>query len=238
MISPLHPVLDKRLTSVSKVKLLRSDGEIFRAKLWWDHLPSQGVRARGCTTEAQDAMQCDFCTRKCAGSTWHIMAECPATPLLEARKTGSEQLQELASKVWRGVGVDGPNPEWEKEFTMEGGEWRRPRDCPKGDPRAGNVANPWYGIFSAAWLDRIIAHALPSQRVARVDAGKKALRALSYAAVKVCRKVWQQAAKLWAERARTAEERIKTPARRVRAEKVRQRRVEENRRRAIARVQE
>jgi len=101
LISPLHPVLDKRLTSVSKVKLLRSDGEIFRAKLWWDHLPSQGVRARGCTTEAQDAMQCDFCTRKCAGSTWHIMAECPATHLLllEARKTGSEQLQELASQV-------------------------------------------------------------------------------------------------------------------------------------------
>ena len=129
-------------------------------------------------------MQCDFCTRKCAGSTWHIMAECPATPLLEARKTGSEQLQELASQVWRGVGVDGPNPEWEQEITMEGGEWRRPRDWPKGDPRAGNVANPWYGVFSASWLDRIIAHALPSQRVARVDAGKKALRALSSAAVK------------------------------------------------------
>ena len=120
------------------------------------------------------------------------------------------------------------------------GEWCRPRDWPKGDPRAGNVANPWYGVFSASWLDRIIALALPSQRVARVDAGKKALRALSSAAVKVCRKVWQQAAKLWVERARTEEERIKTTqARRVRAEKkVRQRRVGENRRRAIARVQE
>ena len=77
-----HPVpaIDKRIWATRRRKCQSSKAlhqAIFRSKLlWWDHLPSQQVLARG-TKRTQavpipDQAICDLCTLKVEGSTWHF----------------------------------------------------------------------------------------------------------------------------------------------------------------------
>ena len=112
------PALDTRLfRAQKKVHRLTSDMEVFRSKLWWDHLPSQGVRARGCTVAEREAMRCNLCGRAGAGSTWHILAECLTPALITVRSKGASELGKHASEIWRTVGAEGPCPQWDRAYT-------------------------------------------------------------------------------------------------------------------------
>ena len=180
-------------------------------------------------------MRCNLCGRAGAGSTWHILAECLTPALITVRSKGASELGKHASEIWRTVGAEGPCPPWDQAYRVVGGQWGRPQSWPEGDPRAGNDPNPWYGLLDKTWFSRILRHAPLGQEVKTSDAGRCLLRALSTAAVQVCRQVWQQAAKLWAEQDRGEEERATARGRAERAERIRLERVEENKRRAANR---
>ena len=72
----------------------------FRAKLWWNHLPSQQVRARGTKRAGEDdaELSCELCNAPGEGSTWHILSQCSHERLVAVRKrVGGE----LRAKHWR-----------------------------------------------------------------------------------------------------------------------------------------
>ena len=82
------PMMDKDLVKTG-VKL--GGRQIFRSKLWWDHLPSQQVRARGKgTSEAPADPSCELCGEPGEGSTWHTLSACPHPQLVGGETTGRE----------------------------------------------------------------------------------------------------------------------------------------------------
>ena len=154
------PHLDNRLSKTNRrSQLMRSKWDVFRSKLWWDHLPSMWVRNRGSSLSTEDCehRRCDLCGEKSQGTTWHILGRCTNPELILARHARSQQklrqaLDETfhpllpASKCYRNL-LDA--------LSMEGDCWTTPTDWEDEVTRAGEASNPWYGLllFPASWLD-------------------------------------------------------------------------------------
>jgi hypothetical protein len=180
--------------------------DIFRSKLWWDHLPSQEVRARGTKGGGggeEDITVCELCGEAGPGSTWHVLANCKHENLVEARSLITMELRNQVEKVVTGVG------RWEtvKTCMLESlveteGCWVSPPGWGGNGAKAGLFANPWYGIFPSQWLDSWCGE--EECEAALVDQVAKRLRSLSTVAVEGCEKMWKVAAKIWGERAKSA----------------------------------
>ena len=68
--------------------------DVFRTRLWWDHLPSPAIRARG----GAESDKCNLCGSGSIGTTWHVLAECGAEGLVKARGKGTIAVEELLDK--------------------------------------------------------------------------------------------------------------------------------------------
>jgi hypothetical protein len=169
--------------------------DLFRTKLWWDHLPSPEVRGRGKHIETEEA--CPYCTQLGRMSTWHILAECQAPTLVIARRGAYHLLTaELRKFVGRNSGAAFT---WAQAFSVqEDGSWRPPASWSRElGHKAGNTANHWYGCFPREWLDTWGEEGRAGDLVSHWEQGRSFLRGLSQAALRGCRTVWAEATALW-----------------------------------------
>ena len=121
----------------------------------WDHLPSQAVRRRGQqkSGEGQTPNQCDHCQRPCEGTTWHVIAECEHAELVAAREQGRERITQTLDDIERARGPTQTTSLWREAFSMADGKWASPPEWRDEQTKAGEVFNPWYGLFPPHWLD-------------------------------------------------------------------------------------
>ena len=195
---------------------------IFRSKLWWDHLPSQQVLNRGvpATQQPPELSTCELCGKMGEGSTWHLLASCKgATEIIQMRQAAhghfSNLLVDLRPEYY------GPRAallsKWRGSvFRMVDDEWKPTRgwECRDG-ANAGLYENPWYGLFSPAWLDAWLeCREEDPPSIQHYDAGVKLLRTLSEGAITMCSQVWDCIMKIRAQRrvanARSMEEEAKS----------------------------
>ena len=223
------PVMDRRL--MKPARRSRSGGggvgpTVFKAKLWWDHLPSQQVRARGekLSEEERRQIRCDMCEEQCEGSTWHVLAECRGSKtVIDVRALGTERIrakiQELLSEGWE----EDIRKTWLEKFQCRGSRWRCPPGWEEGGAKAGERTNYWYGVFGVDWLDDWCLEFGDEVRV--YDRGVRVLRELGVVAVEVCREVWREVCRVRVDQERSAEEtrqRIEHAERRERARAARE----------------
>jgi hypothetical protein len=226
-----HPVpcIDRRLKlSSGGGREKNRTNTIFRTKLWWDHLPSQGVRLRGeRLTESQlEDTPCDLCDEKQTGggNTWHILGECLHPSLRSAREEATDgvwvEVQKMMadSSTRRELGA-----RWLSALVLEGGKWSRPAGWGVGYRTAGTVSNPWYGLFPPSWLDGwCAAH---DDSALTYHQGVGTLRKLCGIMLDACRRVWRAAAVVWLDKRRGMKEReereLLRAARAERAEQLR-----------------
>ena len=117
-------------------------------QLWWDHLPSPEVLGRGASEE--EAPRCIHCGRAGMGSTWHVLGECLAPRLVEARRVATKKVLETLREVTQGW--ETIRQAWIEELGLENnGTWRPPAGWSvEGGRKAGASAVPWYGTFPRA----------------------------------------------------------------------------------------
>ena len=149
------PAVDTRLARSGDERRGGSKWDIFRCKLWWDHLPSQAVRRRGQqeSGEGQTPNKCDHCQRPCEGTTWHVIAECGNAELVTAREQGRERITQTLDDIERARGPTRTTSVWREAFSMADGKWVAPPEWRDELTKAGEVFNPWYGLFPPHWLD-------------------------------------------------------------------------------------
>ena len=70
--------------------------DVFRAQLWWDHLPSPEVMHRG-VKQVDPAATCDRCQEQGVASTWHLLAECKSEELVAVRTAATELMRRKSS---------------------------------------------------------------------------------------------------------------------------------------------
>ena len=192
---------DTRVTVISTGKgSARRATDVFRTKLWWDHLLSPAVLARGKSQAALAATpsQCPYCPMEGTATTWHLLGECTNQDITTARRAAAEMIR---AAVVRLTPKTSPHCQfWHDHFQVTaGGAWRRPLgyDQP-GGAKAGTVANAWYGCFPRSWLDGWgddcgDGAALTTGWIR----GRSILGKLSGVAVRACNMVWGVVTKLW-----------------------------------------
>jgi hypothetical protein len=196
-----QPAIDTRLARSSDAKRGRSRWDIFRCKLWWDHLPSQAVRNRGSQTNAGGAAnRCDHCLRECAGTTWHILAECTHDALVTARAAGRVRILQALDDIEKGEPPTAATRVWREAFREEDGCWVPPPDWTDEMTKAGEAFNPWYGLFPPAWLDNRWRE--KGEEYRHWTSTVSEIRKVGQVALEACHGVWTAAARLWGERAR------------------------------------
>ena len=141
------PVMDRRLMRGGAQWGARSTAmAVFKAKLWWDHLPSQQVRARGTarTPAETEGLTCDLCGERSEGSTWHVLAEClGAHPVREARVLGAERLRAKILTILSEAQEATVCRMWLDKFTCREACWRCPAGWEDGGAKAGERENNW-----------------------------------------------------------------------------------------------
>ena len=141
-----RPAWDGRLFEQWAPVRARKGDTIFRLKLWWDHLPSPEVLQR--RQEVRVDEKCAYCECRGRVSTWHLLAQCQAPPLKEARKRVGEKL--------RRAGLEATNRASTAALTMRAkfndafrmtatGQWWVPPQewLNEGGRKAGKAPNPW-----------------------------------------------------------------------------------------------
>ena len=190
------PCMDSRLfLSQLKIKRATTKLDFFKARLWWDHLPSPAVRARGSTSPPT---VCDLCSQPGRCSTWHIIAVCGHPQLVEARHRGKEAIQEeIQSSIKDRIAHEPSYRRWTDAFSMTSNTWSTPEGW-TDDTKAGQCFNHWYGLFHPDWLDGWYEEGDGSPE--DWAAGVAALRRVSRASILACQGVWSTAGALWNNR--------------------------------------
>ncbi len=219
-------------------KIIFGDGRLvsFRLKLWWNHLGTGEVRARGKTGgEAEEAAQCSLCTSRSKQTRWHLLGECMCPELVALREAQALTMRAAGRKICgsRAAGNSTLGPKIERQLVAEGGQWRRPEGWlgAQEEPEAGWAHNVWYGLLDPAWLDEWWRQQGVNERDGELwKQGVLAFRRLAEVAVQGCLSIWKEACHLrW--RAQAAEE---AEARRVERKAGLAMRVAARRRRVLA----
>jgi hypothetical protein len=179
----------------------------FRSRLWWDHLPSQAVRARDGHHRSQQALtrRCDLCDTESSCSTWHVLAECQVSQLREVRTAARKALLEKVDTLCQDHPTTHIRTAWSAMFPTGRGKWLRPTSWEEViEPKAGERPNPWYGLFPCSVMDDLIEYR-GSETPLSYDKAKKELLSLSLEAVRQCQAVWKVAGGLWRAREREKE---------------------------------
>jgi hypothetical protein len=188
------PDLDPRLYSTTATATVSKGLDIFKSKLWWDHLPSQQVLARGDGSGSSSLLTCDLCGQpEAEGSTWHLLACCRGNDVLtQARLTARNSIT---------AAIDNASANLDAEYAplrarlrhfyrMENDMWNVPVGWEgRTGTKAGLQANPWYGIFGTNWLDGWL-ETLPAPSSTHFDKGRRLLSQVSSAAIKACSILW------------------------------------------------
>ena len=186
--------------------------DLFRTQLWWDHLPSPEVMARGTKAAAEPDQEpsCPYCDAPGIASTWHLMGECPEQSLVAARKAAARHAREVVVRV---TPLSSPSrTRWHDAFKVDGaGRWSQPREW-SGNPGAGKAGvapNHWYGcFFEPAWLDDWGTECrVAGEEGHHLDVGRANLSKISAAAVLGCQAVWRAVTCLWRAALRPRERR-------------------------------
>ena len=189
---------DRRVqTGLGRKKRARGGVDLFRTKLWWDHLPSPEVLQRG--KEATGDEACPYCAETGVVSTWHILAACPNEALQRTRTLATELIHRAVTEHARGDAR--ALAEWRQGYATEAdGRWREPEGWrEEEDKKAGCHANPWYGCLPRQWLDLWGAQHRGRDKVTHWELGQVKLGKVSAAAVQGCQLVWGEATRLWRE---------------------------------------
>ena len=195
---------DRRvLPTLGGRKRARQAIDLFRTKLWWDHLPSPEVLHRG---EANPPTRCMYCEEPDRPSSWHVLAECRHPRLVSARAAATRRVRAEVMRLGQGSPSLGL---WSGGFeTTTDGDWVKPLGWgEEGGRKAGVNPNPWYGCLPPAWLDHWGGSCTAPDKARHWDAGRSALGKISAEAVLGCYRVWGEATKLWSESQRLAEQR-------------------------------
>ena len=97
--------------------------------------------------EERAAIRGDHCLRECAGTTWHILAECTHDALVTARAAGRARILQALNDIEKGEPPTAATRVWREAFREEDGCWVPPPDWTDGEmTKAGEAFNPWYGI--------------------------------------------------------------------------------------------
>ena len=132
--------------------------DVFKSKLWWDHLPSQQVLSRGDPLVDPSSSKCELCQVPGEGSTWHVMSACQgAEEIVLARISATTSIHSEFDTLRRDI-RGGCNltllQKWRGFFQLTNSTWSTPHGWEGRDgAKAGLYANPWYGIFGCIWLD-------------------------------------------------------------------------------------
>ena len=221
MVQHPRPVLDTRLVKTSEKMTTKSTAQtVFRSKLWWDHLPSQQVRARGKqrqggavnidggVAEEQDRPKCQLFGQDSEGSTWHVLALCEERSLTAARREAADKLRE----AWETEASQYPGSVTLREelgelFMMEGDQWQAPPGWEGEGAKAGLAANPWYGIFDPKCVDAWCGEG--EVAVSVMDRVINSIRCISLTAVAGCYAVWREAGARWGEVRRDEDQKVR-----------------------------
>ena len=150
--------------------------------------------------EERAAIRCVYCLRECAGTTWHILAECTHDALVTARAEGRVRILQALDEIEKGETPTAATRVWREAFREEDGCWKPPPDWTDEMTKAGEVFNPWYGLFPPAWLDSRWRE--KGEEYRHWTSTVSELRRVGQASLEACHGVWTAAARLWGERAR------------------------------------
>jgi hypothetical protein len=125
------------------------------------------------------------------GSNWHIIAECRAEGLKEARVKGTIAVEEAIGNIECN---DALQRKWHRRLeTSPEGNWIG-RD---EEGKSGMKEIPWFGVWGEKWLDEWV-----EDRGGKVcgddwDRGVRAIRKLQEVCVEACHTVWKAACDIW-----------------------------------------
>lgn len=165
--------------------------DVFRTRLWWDHLPSPAIRARG----GAESDKCNLCGSGSIGTTWHVLAECGAEGLVKARGKGTMAVEELLDKLQC---ADALRRTWQRRLTTApGGQWVWEGTDAGEAIRAGESEVPWFGVFGTRWLEEWMGDQAAAASADEWDKGIRVVRGVRDACVAACKGVWDAACEVW-----------------------------------------